>query len=92
MKERRDKECKESEQKELKTKNDRKQYYLQRPQNTPSFHSSSDGYAFIPALSDKLVPAPEEGLTEEQDTKEDKDSETNYNSGNTVNVLRSELI
>ena len=89
-KERREKECKESEQKELKTENDKKQYYPSSPQYTHNFPFGSDSYVFVPLLTDKLVPSPE-GLTE-QNAKEDKDSEMNYDSDNTVNILRSELI
>ena len=69
-----------------------KQYYPPSPQYTCNFPFGSDSYVFALPLTDKFVSAPEEGLTKVQDTKEDKDSETNYDSDDTVNILRSELI
>ena len=72
--------------------NDRKIYYPPSPQYTPNFPLGSNSHVFAPALTVKLEPAPEKGLTEDQNTKEDKDLEMNYDSDNTVNILRSELI
>ena len=52
-----------------------KQYCIPSPQYTANFPCGSNSDVLTQALTNKLVPAPEEGLTEEQDTKEDKDSE-----------------
>ena len=89
-KECKEEESKDSEVKELKQKP--KTHYPPSPQSTPSFHPGSDSEGFTPILTDMMVPAPEKELKEEQNKKEDRYSETDYDSDNNVSILRSELI
>ena len=83
---------KDSDQEELKQKP--MTDYLPSHQYTPSFHTGSESEGYIPVFTDMLVPAPEEeyNVKEEQDKEEDKNFETDYNSDDTIGILRSELI
>ena len=82
-------ESKDSKQKELKQKS--KMIACQSHQYTPSFHTDSDSEGFVPVLTDMFVPAPEEeALKEEKNKEKDKNFETDYDSGDTVDIQRSE--
>ena len=84
-----EKECKESEQKELKTESDKNQCYPMSPNYTPNYPFHSNSYDFTPQ---QVGVSPRRRTNRKQNVKEDKDSETDYDSDDTVNILRSELI
>ena len=55
--------------------------------------SSSTDDTVTPALTDTLVPAPEQQEVEEKPIKEeDKNPESDYDSDDTVKILRAEYV